>query len=149
VSGCYVVDENGERVVVLLDVEKYEQLVAQHHAPAEHDESISDEPLDDEEDFDPEEGKRRITEFVTSADELPGPPVADLADHVAELTRAARRDVETIMTGNPHNKVLATQLLLSQRARGLRADGSEQWRLFATTTLLSGMVSTSASGAAE
>jgi hypothetical protein len=33
----------------------------------------SDEPLDEAE-LDPEEAERRITQFVTSADELPGPP---------------------------------------------------------------------------
>ena len=59
----YVVDEDGERVAVLLDIAEYEQIVAQQ----------SDEPPD-EENFDPEEGERRITAFITSADELPGPP---------------------------------------------------------------------------
>ena len=126
----YVVDEHGERVAVLLDIAEYERIVAQQ----------SDEPPDGE-DFDPEEGKRRITEFITSADEFSGPPVAELVDRVAELMRAAWRDVETIMSGKPHNKVLATQLSLSQRARALQSDDLEQWQLFAATTLLSGMVS--------
>jgi len=63
------VDEDGERVAVLLDIAEYERMVAQQ----------SDEPPDDE-DFDPEEGERCITEFITSADELPGPPVAELVD---------------------------------------------------------------------
>jgi hypothetical protein len=54
--------------------------------------------------------------------------------------RAAWTDVEKIMEGKAHNKVLAAQLLLSQRARKLQADDPEQWRLFAATTLLSGMV---------
>ena len=130
VNRRYVVDEHGERVAVLLDIAEYERIVAQQ----------SDEPPDGES-FDPEEGERRITAFITSADELPGPPVAELVDRVAELMRAAWRDVETIMSGKPHNKVLATQLSLSQRARGLRSDDPEQWRLFAATTLLSGMVS--------
>jgi hypothetical protein len=130
VNRRYVVDEDGERVAVLLDIAEYEQIVAQQ----------SDEPPDGE-DFDPEEGERRITEFITSADEFSGPPVAVLVDRVAELMRATWRDVETIMSGKPHNKVLATQLSLSQRARGLRSDDPEQWRLFAATTLLSGMVS--------
>lgn len=130
----YVVDENGERIAILLDIENYERMVSQHHPPA-----VADAPLDDE-DFDPEEVERRITEFITSADELPGPPVGELADHVAKVMRVAWRDVETIVTGNPHNKVLAAQLFLSQRARGLQADDPEQWWLFAATTLLSGMV---------
>jgi hypothetical protein len=50
------------------------------------------------------------------------------------------RDVEKIMDGKVHNKVLATQLLLSQRARGLQPDDPEQWPLYAAATLLSGMV---------
>ena len=45
------------------------------------------------------------------------------------------------MRGKTYNKVLATQLALSQQARGLQSDDPEQWRLFAATTLLSGMVS--------
>ncbi len=36
------------------------------------DETMSEEPFDEEE-FDPEEAERRITRFVTTADELPGP----------------------------------------------------------------------------
>ena len=59
---------------------------------------MSDEPF--EEEPDPEEAERRIIQFVTSAEELPGPPVAELA----------------VMDGKPHNQVLATQLLLGQRA---------------------------------
>jgi hypothetical protein len=130
VNRRYVVDEDGERVAVLLDIAEYERMVAQQ----------SDEPPDDE-DFDPEEGERCITEFITSADELPGPPVAELVDQVAGLMRAAWRDVEDILSASPHNKVLATQLSLSQQARGLQPDDPEQWRLFAASTLLSGMIS--------
>jgi len=44
------------------------------------------------------------------------------------------------MDGKPHNKVLATQLLLGQRARGSQPGDPEQWRLYAATTLLSGIV---------
>ncbi len=131
----YIVDENGERIAILLDIEEYERMVAQHHAPATDDEP----PSDDDEVLDPEEAERRITEFVASAEELPGPPVAELADRVAELMRAAYRDVETIISGNPHNKVLAVELFLSQRARRLQADDPEQWRLHAATSLLSGI----------
>src|SRR5215204_3639219 len=99
----------------------------------------SDEPPDDEEDFGPEEAERRITQFITRADELPGPPVEELADQVAALMRTALRDLEAIMDGKPHNKVLATQLLLGQRARGLQHD-PEQWPLHAASSLLSGLV---------
>jgi hypothetical protein len=44
-----------------------------------------------------------------------------------------------IMSEKPYNKVFAAQLLLSQQARTLQADDAEQWQLFASTTLLSGM----------
>jgi hypothetical protein len=132
VNRHYVVDESGERVAVLLDIEQYERMVVQQRAPA-----AEDEPLD--EDLDPEEAERRITAFVTSAEELSGPPVEQLADRVAEQMRAAWRDLEAIISGNPHNKVLAVELLLSQRARRLQADDPEQWRLHAATSLLSGI----------
>jgi hypothetical protein len=36
--------------------------------------------------------------------------------------------------------VLATQLLLGQKARALPFDDPEQWRLYAASMLLSGMV---------
>jgi hypothetical protein len=123
---------NGERVAILLDIEEYERMVAQPHT--------SPEPLNDDKDFDSEEGERRIKEFISSAEELPGPPVAELADHVTGLMRAAWREGESIMCGKPHNKVLATQLFLRQRACRLQADDPKQWRLFAGTTLLSGIV---------
>ena len=136
-NGRYVVDENGERVAVLLDIEDYERMVAQHHAPAADDEPPSDD--EDEEVLDPEEANRRITEFVTNADDLPGPPVADLAEDVAKLMRATWRDVETIMNAIPNNKVLAVELFLGQQARGLQPDNPEQWRLHAAVSLLSGI----------
>jgi hypothetical protein len=136
VNGRYVVDENGERVAVLLDIEEYERMAAKHSAPVGEDAL----PCDDDEDLDPEEAERRITQFLTSADELPGPPVAELADEVDKLMRPAWRDIEMIMSGNPHNKLLAVQLFLGQRARGLQADDPEQWRLHAAVSLLSGMV---------
>jgi hypothetical protein len=132
VNRHYVVDENGERVAILLDIEEYERTVVRHRALA-----AEDEPLD--EDLDPEEAERRITAFVTSAEELPGPPVTELADRVAALMRATWRDLETIISGNPHNKILAVELLLGQRARGLQAEDPEQWRLHAATSLLSGI----------
>lgn len=124
----YVVDENGERVGVILDLEEYERLAAQQPAP------------DDDEVLDPEEAERRITEFVTTSDELPGSTVAELAGRVAGLMRTTWDGIGEIMEGTPHNKLLATQLLLSQRARSMQPDDPEQWRLYAATTLLSGMV---------
>jgi hypothetical protein len=104
-----------------------------------YDDMISEEPFEEEE-LDPEEAERRITQFVRSADELSGPPVEELAERVTALMRAALRDLETIMEGKPHNKVLATQLLLGQRARELQIGDPEQWHLFAASTLLSGIV---------
>jgi hypothetical protein len=103
------------------------------------------EPFEEEE-LDPEEAERRITQFVTSADELPGPPVEEIAGQVAELMRVAWSDLEGIMEGKPHNKVLATQLLLGQRARAMQPDDPEQWRLYAASMLLSGMVVRSVEG---
>jgi hypothetical protein len=105
-----------------------------------YDEMMSEEPFDDEEELDAEEAERRITRFITSAEELPGPPVEELAEQVGALMQAALRDLETIMEGKPHNKVLATQLLLGQRARGLQMGDAEQWHLYAATTLLGGVV---------
>jgi PHD/YefM family antitoxin component YafN of YafNO toxin-antitoxin module len=51
VNGRYVVDENGERVAVLLDIEDYERMVANHRDPA-----AEDEPLDPEEAEDSPDG---------------------------------------------------------------------------------------------
>jgi hypothetical protein len=104
-----------------------------------YDQTMSDESFDEEE-LDAEEAERRITRFITSAEELPGPPVEELAEQVGALMQAALRDLETIMEGKPHNKVLATQLLLGQRARGLQTHDPEQWHLYAATTLLGGVV---------
>src|SRR5215211_6024632 len=104
-----------------------------------YDEMMSEELLDEEE-LDPEEAERRITQFITSAEELPGSPVEELAEQVAALMRTALRDLEKLMEGKPHNKVLATQLLLGQRARGLQQYDPEQWPLHAASSLLSGLV---------
>jgi hypothetical protein len=104
-----------------------------------YDETMSDEPFD-EEVLDAEEAEQHITQFITSAEELPGPPGEELAEQVAALMRAALRDLENLMEGKPHNKVLATQLLLGQRARELQQHDPEQWHLRAASTLLSEIV---------
>jgi L-amino acid N-acyltransferase YncA len=135
--------DGAERDLVVLGLRLEEKTPWRERKP--HDETMGDEPLDEEE-LDPEEAERRITQFVTSADELPGPPVAELAEQVAALMLAAWTDLEAIMDRKAHNKVLATQLLLSQRARGLQPDEPEQWRLYAAATLLSGMVVRSVEG---
>jgi hypothetical protein len=54
-----------------------------------YDEMMSEEPFDDEEELDAEEAERRITQFITSAEELPGPPVEELAEQVVALMQAA------------------------------------------------------------
>jgi hypothetical protein len=104
-----------------------------------HDETMGEEPFDEEE-TDPEEAERQITQFITTAEELPGPAVEELADRVAALMRATLRDLEALMEGKPHNKVLAADLLLGQRARGLEQHDPERWQLYAASTLLSGIV---------
>ena len=104
-----------------------------------YDETMSEDLLDEEE-LDPEEAERRITQFVISADELPGPPIEELAERVTTLMRAASRDLEMIMDGIAHNKVLATLLLLGQRARGGQPHDPQQWHLYAASTLLSEIV---------
>jgi len=104
-----------------------------------YDETMSEDLLDEDE-LDSEEAERRITQFVISADELPGAHVEELAERVTALMRAASRDLETIMDGMAHNRVLATQLLLGQRARGRQPHEPQQWHLYAASTLLSGIV---------
>jgi hypothetical protein len=105
----------------------------------QYEETMSEESFCEEE-LDADEAERRITQFITSAEELPGPPVEELAEQVGALMQAALRDLEKLMEGKPHNKVLATQLLLGQRARGLQMGDPEQWHLYAATTLLGGIV---------
>jgi hypothetical protein len=111
----------------------------------DHDETTGEEPFDEGE-MDAEEAERHITQFITSAEELPGPPVEELADRVAALMRATLRDLEKIMDGKPHNKVLATDLLLGQRARALQQHDPERWQLYAASTLLGGIVVRGARG---
>jgi hypothetical protein len=94
----------------------------------------------EEEEFDPEEAERRITQFVTSAGELPGPSVEELAGRVVDVMQGAWADLQEIMAGKPHNPVLATELLLGQRARTLQPTDLEQWQLHAATSLLGGIV---------
>ena len=59
---------------------------------------------------------------------------------VAVVMREAWDRVEELTSGQRRNKVLAAQLLLSQRGRQQAPDDPEQWRLFAASTLLSGMI---------
>jgi hypothetical protein len=104
-----------------------------------YDETMSEEPFHEEE-LDTEEAERRITQFIMSAEKLPGPPVEELAERATALMQAASRDLESIMEGKLHNKVLATQLLLGRRTRELQQRDPEQWHLHAASTLLSAIV---------
>src|SRR5215203_1607859 len=118
-----------------------------HHAhdatrrpAAQYDEMFSEEPFEEEEELDPEEADQRITQFVRSAEELSGPPVEELADQVAALMRKALRDLEMIMEGKPHNKVLATQLFWVVLLQSASSLAQQQWPLHAASSLLSGLV---------
>lgn len=91
-------------------------------------------------DFDPEEAERQIAEFVAAADELPGPPVGELADRVAEMVRVAEEGIAALVAPQRQNKVVATFLLLSQRARGVDPTRDEHWRLNAAATLVSALL---------
>jgi hypothetical protein len=101
---------------------------------------MSDGTWDEDEGFDPEEAERQIDGFIAAADDLPGPAVAELAGRVADELRATSAQLDGVLAGVAHNKVLATQLLLSQRARQLTPDDPDQWLLFAASTLLSGRI---------
>ena len=90
--------------------------------------------------FDPEAAERAIREFIASAESLPGPAVGELADLVEGVMFEASERIQELMSGQRHNKVLATQLLLGQRAREATPDDPEQWRLHAASTLLSGLI---------
>lgn len=84
-----------------------------------------------------------IGEFVRSAESLPGPSVDALADDVLAEVVAARDRIAAVLSGVPHNKVLATQLALGQRARAfvtMAPPPEEQWPLHAASTLMSGFI---------
>jgi hypothetical protein len=80
-----------------------------------------------------------IREFVAGADALPGPPVAEVADEVAALAAELRDRLAAHLADLPHNKVLAVQLELGQRARQTPT-GDIPWHLHAASTLMSGLV---------
>ena len=101
---------------------------------------VPDPEPDDEADLDPVEAERRIAEFVAGADGPPGPPVAVLADGVAELVRVAEEGIAALVAPQHQNKVVATFLLLGQRARGFEPSAPEHWRLHAAATLVSALL---------
>lgn len=104
------------------------------------DETSGHPPLDDEDDFDPEQAERDIQAFIEAAEALDGPPVADLAAGVADVVADAWTAVERRMAEVGTNKLIATMLLVSRQARELDSDEPRQWQLHASSTLLSGLI---------
>ena len=87
-----------------------------------------------------EAAEQHIRDFVTGADELSGPPVADLVADVARRAQRLEAELTELFAGVPHNKVLATQLALSQQSREGGATAMPRWAMQAASTLLSGLV---------
>jgi hypothetical protein len=83
-----------------------------------------------------------IDEFVAGAADLPGGPTEELADAVLEVLAGAWSQVDALFEGVAHNKVLATMLLLGQRARAsdVETDSPLYWQRSAASTLASGFV---------
>jgi catechol 2,3-dioxygenase-like lactoylglutathione lyase family enzyme len=79
----------------------------------------------------------RLTEFIEGAEPLAGPAVATLADGITAVVADAAERIGALIDGVAHNKILATQLLQSQRARQVEEGSDDQWRLSAASTLLS------------
>ena len=96
--------------------------------------------FEDEDDYDPEEADRRISEFIDQADRLPGPSVAELADTVHRHVTAAWDASVDLLDLQRQNKIVATMLLLSRRARETEPSSAEHWQLNAASTLVSGMM---------
>jgi catechol 2,3-dioxygenase-like lactoylglutathione lyase family enzyme len=84
--------------------------------------------------------EQHIAGFIEGAAGLGGPTTDELADHVTAVVSEASERIGTLLAGVPHNKVLATQLLLSQRAREAGAASAIQWPLHAASTLMSSIV---------
>jgi hypothetical protein len=99
------------------------------------DQDSADEGL-----LDPEEAERRISAFISEADQLAGRPVAELGREVMDAVRRAWDEAVAVLDGQPHDKLLAAQLWLGQLARSTDATDDEHWRLHAASTLLSGMI---------
>jgi hypothetical protein len=86
-----------------------------------------------------EQAEATIRDFATAADDLDGPPVGDLVDQVAAVMSDAHERVGAILGEVGKNKVIATMLMLSQRAREI-APGDDQWMLQAGSSLVSGLI---------
>src|SRR4051812_23708120 len=87
-----------------------------------------------------EAAEQHIRDFVAGADELAGPPVAELVAEVAQRAGRLHAELVGLLADVPHNKVLATQLALSQQSRPGGVAALPLWPLQAASTLLSGLV---------
>ena len=105
-----------------------------------HAGDMSDTPVDEDDEFDPEQADPEILAFIESADELDGPPVTELAADVADVLGRAWATIEERMAAIPDNKLLATMLLVGRQARELQPDEPRQPQLHAASSLLSGLV---------
>lgn len=85
-----------------------------------------------------QQAEATIQDFVTGADDLPGPGVEEVADQVSAIVSEAHDRIAAVLADVPHNKVLAVQLALGQRARSVSGEG--QWPLHAAATLMSGFI---------
>ena len=90
----------------------------------------------------PGTSERRIGEFIDSAAALEGASTDELAARVEGIVAGAWDEIDRTLTGVAHNKVLATMLLVGQRARaeGAPTDSPTYWQRSAASTLLSGFV---------
>lgn len=95
---------------------------------------------DDEEEFDPEETERHISEFIAQADELPGPSVTDLASRVLAVSEGAWAGVGVAFDEVGTNKVIAAMLWLSREARQAQPDSPRYWALSAASTYATGWI---------
>ena len=86
-----------------------------------------------------------ITGFIESARDLSGPPTEDVAAAIQAIVAEAWAAIDARLTDVAHNKVLATQLLLSQQSRSDPPDSPTYWQRSAAWTLLSGFVTRGAS----
>jgi hypothetical protein len=85
--------------------------------------------------------EERIGGFIASAADLDGPPTEELADRTEAILAEAWDAIDRLLDGVAHNKVLATMLLVGQRARSdVATDSPEHWQRSAASSLLSGFV---------
>lgn len=96
--------------------------------------------VNDNEDFDPEENERQISEFIAAADDLPGPSVTDLASRVLSVSESTWAEVGVAFDGMPVNKVIATMLWLSRESRGATPDSPRYWAASAASTYVTGWI---------